>query len=400
MNEQNDQASNPAFEKAIVIGSSIAGLTVARVLTDHFAQVTVIERDHLPDTPEFRHGVPQARHAHTLPLRGQKILEQQFPGLGEELVARGAVSINGGSEMGFYIAGTWHELRHHSAVVSMTCSRPLLENTIYRRLVAQPRVTIMQDHSVVGLDTDSQGERVTRVRVHPRHEMSANETRLTADLVVDASGRGSQAPQWLTELGYTPPRETTVNAFPGYATRLYRRPTDLIDHWKSLYIKPTPPEGTRGGFVIPIEADRWHVTLIGMDRDYPPTDDEGFLTFARGLPTPHLYDAIKQAEPLSKPYGFRRGENRLRHYDQLPRYLEGFLVCGDGVYVLNPVYAQGMTAAAMSGQALDHCLQAQRERGDLTGLAQAFQQELSRVVADPWKLATREDKRWPATEVF
>jgi choline dehydrogenase-like flavoprotein len=92
----NDWESGTAFGHAIVIGSSIAGLTMARVLTDHFARVTIVERDRLPDTPKFRRSVPQARHAHTLPLRGQMILEQQFPGLTDELVANGTISINGG----------------------------------------------------------------------------------------------------------------------------------------------------------------------------------------------------------------------------------------------------------------------------------------------------------------
>jgi glycine/D-amino acid oxidase-like deaminating enzyme len=79
-NAINNQTSGGAFSQAVVIGSSIAGLTTARVLTDHFDQVTVIERDQLPDTPDFRRGVPQAWHAHTLPLRGHAMLEQLFPG--------------------------------------------------------------------------------------------------------------------------------------------------------------------------------------------------------------------------------------------------------------------------------------------------------------------------------
>ena len=75
----NNQGSGTVFGHAVVIGSSIAGLTMARVLTDHFARVTIIERDRLSDTPEFRRSVPRLRHAHTLPLRGQMILEQEFP---------------------------------------------------------------------------------------------------------------------------------------------------------------------------------------------------------------------------------------------------------------------------------------------------------------------------------
>jgi 2-polyprenyl-6-methoxyphenol hydroxylase-like FAD-dependent oxidoreductase len=136
-----------------------------------------------------------------------------------------------------------------------------------------------------------------------------------------------------------------------------------------------------------------------MARDYPPTNGSDFLDFALSLPVPQFYEAIRAAEPLTRASGFRRTENRMRHYDRLPRYLEGFLVCGDAAYALNPVYAQGMTAAVMGSQALDHCLREQRRQGDLTGLAGAFQSKLSQTVADLWQLAIREDKRWPTTEV-
>jgi len=396
---KQDKGGVAPFGHAIVIGGSIAGLTVARVLTDHFTQVTIIERDRLPDAPHFRRGAPQARHAHTLPLRGQMILEEQFPGLTNELITNGAVPINGGSEMAFFIAGGWHELHHQAGLASMTCSRPLLENTIYRRLANHPKVRIVQGQSVVGLTVDKRVRRVTGVRLRSRNGSPMNEQWLVADMVIDASGRESRAPQWLADLGFIPPRETTISAFPGYATRVYRRPANFAKSWKTLYIRPTPPTGTRGGILLPIEGDRWLVTLIGMAGDAPPTDEAGFLAFAQSLPAPQLAEAIKEAEPLSLPYGYRNTENRVRHYEKLPRYLEGFLVCGDAAYALNPVYAQGMTAAVMGSQALAYCLEEQSGRNHLTGLARSFQAKLSRIVADPWRLAVREDRRWPITKV-
>lgn len=400
----NSQTDGGAFSHAIVIGSSIAGLTTARVLTDHFDRVTIIERDHLPDRPGFRRGVPQAWHAHTLPLRGQAMLEHLFPGLSNDLLANGAVSVNGGSEMAIFMAGGWHQLRQHAAVVSMSCSRPLLETTIYRRLANHPRVQIIQDHEVVSLCTDHTGQAVTGVQLRRRHQLRQNKINLWANLVVDASGRDSHAPYWLENLGFVPPQESVVNSFTGYASRIYRQPLNFNETWKTLYVRPTPPNSTRdgitrGGVILPIEGNHWYVTLIGMARDYPPTDDADFLDFARSLPTPKFYEAIRAAEPLTRAAGFRRTENRVRHYDRLPRYLEGFLVCGDAAYVLNPVYAQGMTAAVTGSQALAHCLRAQRRQGNLTGLAGAFQIKLSQTVGDSWQLAIREDKRWATTEV-
>lgn len=389
----------PAFNHAVVIGSSIAGLTVARVLTDHFKRVTIIERDRLPENPEFRRGVPQARHAHMLPLRGQEILVRLFPGLLDDLAEGGATTITDSSQLAFYIAGGWHELKHRSAVVTTTCSRPLLETAIYRHMATHPTVDIIQEHDVIGLQTDPSGEQVSGVILRSRNDGDAPEIELPAELVVDTSGRDSQAPQWLAALGYTPPNEETVNSFPGYATRIYRRPAGFEGSWHAMMIKPSAPNDTRGGIIIPIEDDRWHVTLVGMARDYPPTDEADFLDFAHSLPVPQLYDAIAQAEPLTKPYGYRRTDNRVRRYEQLPRYLEGFLVCGDAVYALNPVYAQGMTAAALSSQTLDRCLQQQRQRGDLLGMAGNFQAQLSKTENSVWQLAVREDQRWPETEI-
>jgi 2-polyprenyl-6-methoxyphenol hydroxylase-like FAD-dependent oxidoreductase len=136
-----------------------------------------------------------------------------------------------------------------------------------------------------------------------------------------------------------------------------------------------------------------------MAGDYPPTHTDDFLEFARSLPTPHLFNAIAAAKPLTQPHGYRHTQNRVRHFDRLPRFLEGFLVCGDAVYTLNPVYSQGMTAALLGCRALDHCLQKFAQAGTLNGLARAFQMELSQMVVDPWRMAVHGDRRWPATTI-
>lgn len=264
------------FGRAVVIGSSITGLTAARTLADHFAQVTIIERDRLPERADFRQGAPQARHAHILPLRGETIFEQQFPGLLAELQANGAVASSGGSEMAVFIAGSWHTVKSHLGLISLSCSRPLLEAGLYRRLISRPNIRVVQEHEVVGLVADESGIRVAGVRLRPRHSSSTDESTLPADLVLDTSGRGSPGPQGLANLGYIPPRETTINTFVGYARRLYCRPSRPIQSWKTLFVRPTPPHGTRGGVIIPIEGGRWLVTLTGVARDYPPPTRTAF----------------------------------------------------------------------------------------------------------------------------
>ncbi len=379
------------FGHAVVIGSSVAGLTAARILADHFDRVTVVERDVWPAAPDFRPGVPQARHAHLLLKRGQLILEKQFPGLIEDLTARGASLIDAKSTA-YSADGVQYDF-----VDSLACSRPLLESVIFERLSRQPNVRFIQNHDVLGLEVSPHGRQVTGVRLRRRSDWSRFESRLAAELVVDASGRGSKAPQWLAELGYIPPRETTVSAFSGYTSRIYQRPAGMKAGWTMMRIDRTPPDQTRGGMILPLEGNRWHVTVVGMGRDYPPADEAGFLAFARSLPNPSLVEAIQAAEPLTELYSFRGTQNRLRHYEKLPRYLEGLLVCGDAACSLSPVYAMGMTAAAIGSRSLATCL-AEQPVGSVTGLARRFQQQLHRDIAPVWRAVTGSDQLWPATE--
>jgi 2-polyprenyl-6-methoxyphenol hydroxylase-like FAD-dependent oxidoreductase len=396
----NNQA---AAGRAVVIGSSIAGLMATQVLLPFFDQVTIIDRDRLPETAEFRNGVPQARHPHTLLRRGQLILEQRFPGLTNELLARGAMAIDAERELALFREGEWQTPGQHEDTLAISGSRPLLESTIYRRVAAQPKVKVLASHEAICLSLDGQRGQVAGIQVRNRLQPRQANTWLGANLVIDASGRQSHAPQWLNELGYAPPAELTVNARLGYATRIYRRPDNQERPWQAMYIQPEAPDKPRGAMIMPMEDNRWHVTLIGMNGDYPPTDESSFMDFARSLPTPVLYESIAEAEPLTKPIGYRRTESRLRAYDQLPHYLEGFLVYGDAVIAMNPLYAQGMTAVALGSLALEQALQAHSHdlaQGRVTGLAATFQKELAAILATPWQMAERADLRWSNTAVY
>lgn len=387
---------------ALVIGGGVAGLLAARVLSDTFDQVTIVDRDRLSDKPEIRQGVPQARHPHTLMRRGQDILELHFPGLTDELIAHGALPIDASREVAFYAAGQWHTPTRHADTMSIAMSRPLLEATIYRRVAAHPRIEIIHAHASTRLAVDAERQRVTGVYVQDRAGAPSAEKQLTADLVLDASGRHSRVPQWLQQLGYEPPVEITVNAFTGYSTRLYRRPADFAEDWQAMYIRPTLLTGSRGGMIIPVEGNRWIVALIGMNGDFPPTDEAGYMEFAHSLPTSKLYEAIRPAEALTKPTGYRRTENRLWRYDQLPRYLEGLLVYGDAACALNPVHAHGITAAAIGSLALSNSLQSHFVKygaGNINGLAAAFQKQLGKSLAGLWHSISNEDRRWLKTEV-
>ncbi len=400
---QPSSTSNRSHARhALVIGGGMAGLIAARVLSDTFERVTIVDRDRLSDKPAARQGVPQARHPHTLMKRGQDILEQHFPGLTKDLLAHGALPIDASREVAFYVAGQWRKPTRHADTMSIAMSRPLLEATIYRHVTANPRIEIMHAHDITRLAVDAKRERVSDVVVHDRAGAPSAEKRLAADLVVDASGRYSRAPQWLQDLGYEPPTEITVNAFTGYSTRLYQRPAEFNADWQAMYIRPTLHTGSRGGMIIPVEGQRWIVALIGMNSDFPPTSEDGYMEYAHSLPTPKLYEVIAQAEPLTRPIGYRRTENRQWRYDQLPRYLEGLLVYGDAACALNPVHAHGITAAAIGSLALSESVQshfANHAADNLDGLAAAFQKQLSHSLMSLWQTISNEDRRWPKAEV-
>lgn len=386
------------YSRAVVIGGSVAGLTAARVLSKYFESVTVIERTSMPDGADFPKGVPQSRHPHALLLRGEGILEELFPGLKQDLLDGGAQQINFGRDLEMRFPYGW--LPHFETdMEAISPSRLLLDFVVYQRAAENPKICFKANSEVMSICTDQTKSHVIGVQIHNRS--NGRVENIPAELVVDASGRSSKAPQWFSQLGYTPPEEQTVNAFPGYATRIFEVPADFNQDWKALYIMPDPPEVSRGAVIVPMEGNRWHVCLIGMNRDYPPTDEEGFMQFARSLVSSEVYDAIQNAQPLSPIWGYRRAENRLRRFDKMERYLEGFVAMGDSVYALNPVYGQGMTLAAIASQLLDQCLTEQAEKGrgvDFSGMAENFQKQLHKELQIPWQTATNEDMRWPETE--
>ena len=249
---------------AAVIGGGMSGILAARALSDHFAEVTVIERDQLPDQPDFRKGVPQARHLHTFWAGGLRAAEQLLPGIEADLLAAGACPVRFPTDIRWLTPVDRWMGRFPATQHLASASRSLIEWVVRRRVEQTPGVRFVAGHEVRSLRLDRRGH-VSGLEVRRRGGASAFE--LPADLVVDASGRGSVLPDWLEALGRHRPRESTVNAFLGYASRTYAIPDDFRADWKSTYIQAAPPRESRGGIIMPIEGDRWIVTLLGGGRD-------------------------------------------------------------------------------------------------------------------------------------
>ncbi|REF00799.1 FAD-dependent oxidoreductase [Thermomonospora umbrina] len=398
------RAPSSARGTAVVIGSGMGGLLAARVLLDHFDRVTLLDRDRFPESPTHRSGVPQSHHAHGLLLRGREIIEELFPGIEEDLRAAGATVER--DRVPFQVVSPFGPLPLTPINDEFgVYSRFLLEWQVRERLVAHSRLRLLGGTEVVGLDTGGPAARpgsarVTGVRVRHRGADIGATSVLAADLVVDASGRRSKAPDWLRELGYGEVAEETITSGIGYASRFYAKPDGFPGDWSGIVVNGRAPDNPRSGLVLGIEKDQWHVTLGGFAGAAPPTDEAGFLQWARDLPDPTVYECIRIARPLTPIRGHRTLTNRLRHFERLTRWPPGFVVTADAVCAFNPIYGQGMTVAATDALVLGECLRDHTDppRGGVRtrpGFEREFQRRLAKNVATAWMVASSEDLRWP-----
>ena len=377
-------------DRAVVIGASIAGLLAAHVLAESYGQVTVIERDELPEGPMHRRGVPHGRHLHALAARGQQALEELLPGLTAAAVADGAPAGDLLADARFFLSG--HRLaKAHSGLPLLCASRPLLEHHVRARVRNRPNVRFLDRCDVVGLVVSPGSRRVAGVRVLRRADGSAEEL-LDADLVVDGSGRGSRTPAWLESIGYPAPQREQVRIGLGYTTRTYRLSDSALDGDLAMLVAATP-QHPRTGAMQRLEDDRWMLTLAGILGDHPPTDPDGFVEFAQSLPFPDVWEAIRDAEPLDDPVAFRFPASVRHHYERLRRFPTGLLVTGDALCSFNPIYGQGMTVAALDALTLHRHLasgagpQPRRWFRDLAG-----------VVDVPWQMAAGGDLLFPGVQ--
>lgn len=371
-------------KNAIVIGASMAGLLAARALADHFERVTLLERDTFPAPGENRKGVPQGKHTHVLLERGRQIMETYLPGLTDELSRLGAVTITDASlKIRWFHRGGYHK-PGVSGISGVGVSRPTLEAAVRARVLALPNVRAVEGCKVLGPVTTADNNRVTGVRLVRLQAGSAEET-MMADLVVDASGRGSRTPSWLEDLGYQRPPVDEVRIGMGYTTCYYRRRPDHIPDLDGIVLMPTPPN-RRLGVMLVQDGNRWVVTIGGYLGDHAPTEYQGFLDAARRLPAPHIYNVIKDAEPLGEPVPYKFRANVRHRYETLSDFPEGYLVIGDALCSFNPIYGQGMTVAALEAVALDECLADGR-----TQLAARFFARAGNIIDVPWDTAVGND---------
>jgi 2-polyprenyl-6-methoxyphenol hydroxylase-like FAD-dependent oxidoreductase len=379
-------ASTLIGKQAVVIGAGMAGLTAAAALADHFEVVVVLERDSLPSEPLNRAGTPQARHVHGLLLSGQRALNELFPGFEQDLVRAGAVPLRAGLDVRVERPGYDPFPQRDLGWCGYAASRPAIERAVRRRVESRANIKLCQRCRVQEVLAASHGEAVTGVRyVNANGETSKT---ISANLVVDASGRGAPTLALLRSIGRPPPEKTTIGIDVGYATCIFSIPDDASTEWKGVMTFPQAPQSSRGCLMLPIEGNRWMATIGGRHGEVPTGDAEQFLAYAKGLRTPTIYNAIRNAKRLDgvARYGFP--ESVWRHFERLDSFPRGLLPIGDAICCFNPLYGQGMSVAALEACLLKRLLERSGGPGDpIAKLAYTFFKEMQSLIETPWSVA-------------
>ena len=379
-----------SLSRAVVLGASVAGLLSAAALSRTFEQVALVERDHLVDAPEPRRGVPQGDQVHQLMPAGLERIDALLPGFGDDLIAAGCERYEVDRDVAVWYPMGW-AARVAGGMDVIGFLRPTFEWVLRRRVLALPNVELVTGNAT-GLVADADRTTIIGATV-----AGVDGGQLDADLVVDATGRGSKAPQWLSALGYAAPEEQHVRPFLGYATMVVRLHEDALPAGLRGIASTPNPVQLKGGAILPCGNGHHVVAAMGLSKNYPSADHAEVLDFLDEAPSPIVGRAARSAELIAPPATYRMPGNQRRLWEQLDRRPEGFVAIGDAVAAFNPIYGQGMTIAAVGAALLGQIVAS--ADGTTTGVAEKFAAELAPWTDYAFSMAAGTDSAFPGAEL-
>lgn len=364
------------FERAVVLGGSIAGLLSAAALAPHFREVVIVDRDQLlvdgPDAQRSRRGVPQGDQVHHLLHVGKERIEALLPGIDDELLSHGARHYDEGMVFAQYLRGMWR-VRAESGLMITCFQRPVFEWLIRRRVLGIPNVTAVKGLASGLIPTGNRTAVIgARVRGVPGD-------RIDADLVIDATGRGSRSPAWIEDLGYDAPLEAHLRVYMGYTTFDVELADDALPEGVEGVTFGASPAFPMGAAIRPIDNGHHIIVCNGMMRNYPPGDLDAMRDYLAGLPAPIFATALERSTVKSELRTYQMPGNQRRYWERLERRPENFVALGDAVASFNPLFGQGMSTAAVGATVLGEAITAADAAGTLVGVAERVQTGIT-----PW----------------
>jgi 2-polyprenyl-6-methoxyphenol hydroxylase-like FAD-dependent oxidoreductase len=388
-------------KRAVVIGGGIAGMCAARVLSEFFDQVILIERDKYPEGVDGRSGVPQSRMFHTLIERGRREVEALFPGFHELMDRRGAPRVSFGFNAALMSPRGWGQPLLFPRIRSLFTSRGLLECTIRDLFRKVPNAELLEETEVIRLIASPRDNRMICRGVEVRSRGGGASMCIEGNLIIDASGGNAKSNKWLEQLGLTPPAEEVLDPLLTYTGQWLRMP-DGANKWPAqwwwthgVFIQRVPPDDIRGAHLMKQENDLWLLTLVAGSGQCPPTDPEGTAKFVSELRSPLIAPMLPLFEPTSKMTAYRLSKNRWRHYERWKEELSGYIAIGDAACVFNPNQGQGMSVAAAEAGILRKVLQ---KTPSLEELPRRYFAAQARFQINPWRLAVSNDLRFTSVQ--
>ncbi|HFK1754339.1 TPA: FAD-dependent oxidoreductase [Bacillus cereus] len=377
------------FNKAIVIGGSMAGKFAAKALSTSFKEVIIIEADERWDGKSSRKRVPQSNHPHVLLKGGENAIEELFPNITNELIEAGSIINNFTRDLKWHQFGLWKQ-PFIGEVHMIQQSRPLLEWHIQKRIHQISNITIKYETLVKGLLVDAKLNKVCGVKV--KYLETNTQEEVHADLVVDASGFGSKSIEWLREYEIKVQEEKVrIDLF--YATKMFKLKENEELDCCNMLMSPSFPDNPYGVLIQTIEDNRYFVTFSGYANEKAPQTDDEFYDFAENLSISNVTDFLNKAEGITDIKTYKIPYQVRRRFDLVNNVPEGLLVIGDAQCRFDPVFGQGVSVAAMEAHQLQLLLQ-DRKQLDKT-FTQQFYKKAATIIETPWDMTTTEISRHP-----